>query len=363
MSSRTVAAALLLAGLTPLAACGGKADANDPRTLPPVVRVAVAGPAATGERRFSGVVSARVQSDLGFRVGGKVVARLVDAGQTVRLGQPLMRIDAADYALAVAAQNELVEAARARAVQTASEERRYRGLVAAGAVSALVYDQAKAAADAAQAQLAATQAQARVSRNAAGYAVLTADADGVVMETLAEPGQVVAAGQPVVRLAHAGPREATITLPETVRPTVGSLADAYAFTGAKAGQARLRQLSDAADPRTRTYEAKYVLSGPAAQAPLGSTMVVALPAEVGGEAARGVEAPIGALYDAGKGPGVWVIEPRTSTIQWRPVRVAALGIETATISGGLSGGDRFVALGAHMLHQGQRVRVQTGEVQ
>ncbi len=361
MSSRTVAAILLLGGLAPLAACGGKADANDPRTLPPAVRVAVAAPAASGERRFTGVVSARVQSDLGFRVGGKVVARLVDPGQTVRLGQPLMRIDASDYALAVAAQNELVEAARARAVQTASEERRYRGLVSAGAVSALAYDQAKAAADAAKAQLAATEAQARVSRNTAGYAVLTADSDGVVVETLAEPGQVVAAGQPVVRLAHAGPREATIALPETVRPALGSMADAYAFTGARAGQARLRQLSDAADPRTRTYEAKYVLSGAAAQAPLGSTMVVALPAQAGGQ--RGVEAPIGALYDTGKGPGVWVIEPRTSTVQWRPVRVAALGTETATVSSGLNGGDRFVALGAQMLHQGQRVRIQAGAAQ
>lgn len=363
MSSRPLAAVLLLGGLAPLAACGGKADANDPRTQAPIVRAAVAGTAATGERRFSGVVSARVQSDLGFRVAGKVVARLVDAGQTVRLGQPLMRIDAADYALAVTAQHELVEAARVRAEQAASEERRYRGLVAAGAVSTLVYDQAKAAADAAQAQLAATQAQARVSRNTAGYAVLTADADGVVMETLAEPGQVVAAGQPVVRLAHAGPREAAIALPETVRPALGSTADAYAFTGVKAGQARLRQLSDAADPHTRTYEARYVLSGPAARAPLGSTMVVVLPGQAGGEAARGVEAPIGALHDAGKGPGVWVIDPRTSTVHWRAVQVASLGSETVTISGGLSGGDRFVALGAHMLHQGQRVRVQTGAAQ
>ena len=363
MSSRTVAAALLLGGLMPLAACGDKAGADDPRTLPPVVRVAVAGPAAGAERRFSGVVSARVQSDLGFRVGGKVIARLVDAGQTVHRGQPLMRIDATDYALAVSAQTELVAAARARAVQTASDERRYRGLVAAGAVSALAYDQTKAAADAAKAQLEAAEAQARVSRNTAGYAVLTADADGVVVETLAEPGQVVAAGQPVVRLAHSGPREATITLPETVRPALGSLADAYAFDGAQAGQARLRQLSDAADPRTRTYEAKYVLSGAAAQAPLGSTMVVALPDQGGGSGERGVEAPIGALYDAGKGPGVWVIAPRTSTVQWRPVRVAALGAETATITGGLNGGERFVALGAHLLHQGQRVRVQTGAAQ
>jgi multidrug efflux pump subunit AcrA (membrane-fusion protein) len=131
MSSRTLALALLLGGLTPLAACGGKAGDGDPRTQAPLVRVAVANPMAGAERRFSGVVSARVQSDLGFRVGGKVMA-LVDAGQTVRRGQPLMRIDATDYALAVSAQTEQVEAARARAVQTASDERRYRGLVVGG---------------------------------------------------------------------------------------------------------------------------------------------------------------------------------------------------------------------------------------
>ncbi|PIC00532.1 efflux RND transporter periplasmic adaptor subunit [Caulobacter sp. X] len=362
MSSRTLAIALLVGGLAPLAACGGKAGADDPRTTPPIVRVATAGLAASGERRFSGVVTARVQSDLGFRVGGKVVERLVDAGQTVRRGQPLMRIDATDYALAVSAQNQQVEAARARALQTASDERRLRGLVAAGAVSAIAYDQAKAAADAAKAQLDAAEAQARVTRNAAGYAVLTADADGVVVETLAEPGQVVAAGQTVVRLAHAGPREATISLPETVRPAVGSQARAFGFDGDAVGQARLRQLSDAADPRTRTFEAKYVLSGAAAQAPLGSTMIVALTTQPGA-ATSGVEAPIGALYDTGKGAGVWVIKPGASTVEWRPVRVTGVSAETVTITEGLRGGEQFVALGAHLLHQGQRVRIQTGAAQ
>jgi len=362
MSSRPLAFALLLGGLSPLAACGGKAGADDPRTAPPVVRVATATPAQGGERRFSGVVTARVQSDLGFRVGGKVVERMVDAGQAVRRGQPLMRIDATDYALAMSAQNELVAAARARALQTASDEKRLRGLVSAGAISALAYDQAKAAADAAKAQLDAAEAQARVSRNTAGYAVLTADADGVVVETLAESGQVVAAGQPVVRLAHAGPREATITLPETIRPALGSSAQAFGFEGDKVGQARLRQLSDAADPRTRTFEAKYVLSGAVAQAPLGSTMVVTLPAQPGA-ATKGVEAPIGALYDTGKGAGVWVVKPGSSTVDWRPVQVAAVSAETVTITQGLNGGERFVALGAHLLHQGQSVRVQTGAAQ
>jgi RND family efflux transporter MFP subunit len=362
MSPRAPAAALLLGALVPLTACHGRA-AEDPRTLPPVVRVAVAAPAAAGERRYTGVVTARTQSDLGFRVPGKVVARLVDAGQTVRRGQPLMRIDAADYALALSAQTDLVAAARARAVQTAADERRYRALVPAGAISALAYDQAKAAADAAQAQLEAAEAQARVSRNTAAYAVLAADADGVVVETLAEPGQVVAAGQPVVRLARAGPREAAITLPETVRPALGSVAEAQPFGGGPASRASLRLLSDAADPRTRTYEARYVLSGPAAAAPLGSTVTLVLPAQdPGGPAQARVEAPLGAIHDAGRGPGVWVVDPRTSTVRWRPVRLAAVGAETAAISQGLSGGERFVALGAHLLHQGQRVRVQAGAV-
>lgn len=183
-----------------------------------------------------------------------------------------------------------------------------------------------------------------------------------MVETLAEPGQVVAAGQPVVRLAHAGPREATITLPETVRPALGSLAQAYGFDGGQVGHARLRQLSDAADPRTRTFEAKYVLTGAAAQAPLGSTMVVALPV-ASGAAQQGVEAPIGALYDTGKGAGVWVVKPGASTVDWRPVRVSGVSAETVTITQGLRGGERFVALGAHLLHQGQRVRVQTGAAQ
>jgi RND family efflux transporter MFP subunit len=351
MSHRNAALALLLGGLTlPLAACGGP-PAADPRALPPVVRVATAGQAANGERRFTGVVSARVQSDLGFRVPGKVIERLVDAGQTVRRGQPLMRIDRTDYALAL-------EAIRARALQTAADERRYRDLVSAGAVSASAYDQIKAAADTAQAQM-------RVAQNEAGYALLVADADGVVVETLAEPGQVVTAGQPVVRLAHAGPREATLSLPETLRPALGSQATATLFDGGQSGggtasPARLRQLSDAADPRTRTYEARYVLEGAAAMAPLGATVTLALPTTGQGPA---LQAPLSAIYDAGKGPGVWVVDPKSSTVSWRAVRVTAVGEEMATLSEGLNGGERFVALGAHMLHQGQRVRLQAGAAQ
>src|SRR5439155_1393545 len=171
-------------------------------------------------------VAARVQSDLGFRVPGKVLERLVDAGQTVKRGQPLMRIDPADLRLAMRAHEEAVVAARARARQTADDEARYRDLVAGGAVSASAYDKAKADAESARAQLNAAEARADVARNETGYAVLVADGGGVVVETLAEPGQVVNAGQVVVRVAHAWSKGSKGTRPGSLGVRCKSLASA-----------------------------------------------------------------------------------------------------------------------------------------
>jgi RND family efflux transporter MFP subunit len=321
------------------------------------VRVASAGAAGATEREFTGIVSARVQSDLAFRVGGKVVARLVDAGQFVRRGQVLMRIDATDYGLASQAAASSVAAARARAVQASADEVRYRDLVSAGAVSASAYDQKKAAALAARADLSAAEAQARVSRNDAGYTALVADADGTVTETLAEPGQVVGAGQTVVRLARSGPREAIIALPETLRPALGTVATARTYSGLD-GTGQLRQLSDAADAATRTFEARFVLSGAPAAAPLGSTITIRLGAP--GQTAA-ISVPLAAIYDRGQGPGVWIIADQGGVkVSWRPVKLAAIGEDTATVASGLRPGERFVSLGAHMLHQGQAVRIAPG---
>lgn len=326
----------------------------DPRTAPPLVRTMSPSLSNGATREFTGVVAARVQSDLGFRVGGKVIQRLVNTGQTVRRGQPIMRIDPTDLTLATRASVGTVEAARARAVQTAADEKRFRDLVGAGAVSASAYDQAKAAAETARAQLSAAEAQARVARNETGYSVLVADADGTVVETLAEPGQVVGAGQVVARIARSGPREALVQLPETIRPALGSTARARTYGGGK-GSATLRQLSDSANPASRTFEARYVLAGPVAQAPLGSTVTVTL--AMPGDASA-TEIPLGAVRDNGRGPGVWIVESgKQPHVRWRPVRISALGEETATISGGLNAGDRFVAMGAHMLRNGQPVRV------
>ncbi len=285
-----------------LVACGEKTQ-SDPRTEAPLVRAATVQGAATASRSFTGTVAARVQSDLGFRVAGKVLERLVDTGQTVKRGQPLMRIDPVDLMLAAHAQQEAVAAAQARAQQSAEDEARYRKLRGTGAVSASAYDQFKAAAATAKAQLNAAEARAEVARNATRYAELRADADGIVMDTLVEPGQVVSAGQVVVRLAHAGPREAVIQLPETLRPAVGSVAQARLFGREGVSVAsRLRLLSDVADRLTRTFEARYVLEGELANAPLGTTVTLQVPN--GHAAVQGsLQVPLGALFDAGKGRG------------------------------------------------------------
>ncbi|MEN5300634.1 efflux RND transporter periplasmic adaptor subunit [Pseudomonas sp. TWI628] len=356
--------AALVGCLLPLAlvACGASSPGKDPRDKPPVVKAIAVLNAVDPARSFSGVVVARTQSDLGFRVSGKILQRLVDAGETVERGQPLMRLDPVDLTLQARAQQEAVTSARAKAKQTADDEARYRRLVAEGAVSASLYDQIKAAADSAKAQLSAAQAQADVARNATGYAVLLADADGVVMDTLAEPGQVVSAGQAVVRLARAGQREAVVHLPETLRPAPGSTAFARLFgQGSQAVPAKLRLLSEAADPATRTFEARYVLTGALASAPLGSTVTVDIAEHSRDSQARQV--PIGALFDPGNGTGVWVISGRPAKVAWCPVEVLSVSDEVAVVKGGINTGDRVVTLGAHLLREGAEVmeQIQTAQ--
>jgi RND family efflux transporter MFP subunit len=346
---------LVAAGSLALAACGEKIP-SDARTEAPLVRTVLVQPAASSARSFTGVVAARVQSDLGFRVPGKVLERLVDAGQTVKRGQALMRIDPIDLKLAASAQQETVAAARARALQAAQDEARYRELQGTGAISASAYDTVKAAADAANAQLSAAEAQADVARNASRYSELVADGDGVIIETLAEPGQVVGAGQTVVRLAHGGRREAVVQLPETLRPAIGSPAQATLFGKEAETPAKLRQLSDAADRLTRTFEARYVLADELAGAPLGSTVTVRIPTAPDSPQDR-LQVPISAIFDAGKGPGVWLIGGEPAKVSWRSVAIRQLGDDRAQVTGQLKPGDQVVALGAHLLSEGAQVRV------
>jgi RND family efflux transporter MFP subunit len=327
--------------------------ARDPRQEPPMVSLVTAARVSGSERGFTGTIGARVESNFGFRVAGKIVERLVNVGEQVKAGQPLMRIDETDLRLALTAKRNAVAAARATVVQTEADERRYANLVNDGWTPKQRYEQAKAASDTANAQLAAAEAEAKVAENQATYSVLVADADGTVMQTLGEPGQVVSAGQTVVRLAQAGPREAVVALPETIRPAIGSLAEASLYgSDGRRYAAHLRQLSDSADAQTRTYEARYVLDGEAAAAPLGATVTIRLASQ---ESQPEVQVPLGAVLDDGKTTGVWVLDSATSTVRFQPIKLLRVTSEAAVISGS-SSGDRIVSLGAHLLHEGARVR-------
>jgi RND family efflux transporter MFP subunit len=350
-----IAAGLLAGGLTVALMASGcsKAAVKDPRLQSPRVEVFEAKPADANSRTFTGIVEARVQSDLGFRVGGKILERSVNVGQRVQKGQILMRLDPVDLKLSLAAQQANVEAARAKYIQTKADEARFAALVGSGAVSRQEYDQARAEFDSAKAQLDAAEAQAKVSGNSSEYAELLADADGVIVRTLSEPGQVVAAGQTVIQLAHDGPREALINLPEGMRPDLGATASARLYGREQMYQARLRELSDAADPASRTFAARYVLEGEAASAPLGSTVTIELLTKQLSDNQR-VQLPVGAICDRGNGSGVWIVDDK-SEVKFRSVTIASIGKEEVVVSRGVQVGEKVVALGAHLLHEGQVV--------
>jgi len=331
-----LAVALMMAGCS-------KPAAKDPRLQPPTVEVFKVEAAGSNVRTFTGVVEARVQSDLGFRVGGKILQRSVDVGQRVHKGQVLMRLDSVDLELAFAAQQ-----ANAKA-----DEARFARLVESNAVSRQENEQARTALDSTRAQLEAAEAQARVSDNSNKYAFLLADADGVIVRTIGEPGQVVAAGQTVIQLAHDGPREALINLPEGVRPDLGTNASAGLYGQDQRYPAKLRQLSAAADPASRTFEARYVLEGEAASVPLGSTVTITLVTKPS-SGHQAVRVPVGAVHDRGSGSGLWVVDDK-SEVTFRSVEVASVGKEEAVLSGGVQVGEEVVAVGAHLLHEGQVV--------
>jgi RND family efflux transporter MFP subunit len=338
-----------LATFAALAACSSAPE----RTAPPFVLVATAQPATADASRLNGVVAARTEASLGFRVGGPIVRRYVDPGQAVSAGTPLMQLDPRDLALGASARTRAVEAAAASLDMATREEARARALAAVGIAARKDFEDAQARLQATRAQWLAAQAEAREAGNALGYAVLRADAPGVVSEILAQPGDVVAAGQPVIRFARNGPREAAIAVPEDRRATIPRLASAEVYGVPGLNPARLREIAATTDPATRTYAARYVLSGAAAAAPLGATVRLLL--ETSG--APAVSVPIGALYGADGSSAVWVVTGANPVVRSRRVHVARLGEEDAVIDSGLKPGEQVVALGAHLLHDGDQVRI------
>jgi RND family efflux transporter MFP subunit len=345
---------IVIAGVVMFSRDGKPTVAADTSRL---VRSFTVGSAYTSAPRYTGTVHARTESDLGFRVTGKIIEKLVDQGEHVKKGQTLMRLDPANLALASKAAQQAVDAARAEQERALPDAERQRKLLAAHAASQQDYVHALAAAKASIARLKAAEAEARRAANELDYAVLQADADGVIMEVPADAGQVVAAGQVVVRLAHDGTREAVVNLPENALSKAKSATEAYLYTQPDHKfPVTLRELSAMADPLSRTFQARYTLEGDGKHAPLGATVTVVYKANSDNDQ-ESYEVPLGALYDTGSGTKVWVINDTDSTVSLRPVTVIHLGQETASVTGGLKSSERIVALGAHLLKPAEKIRV------
>ena len=333
---------------------GCESQVKDPRIEDKLVNVISIKEAKKQEQGFTGIVVAKVQSNLGFRVSGKIVERLVNKGEEVKAGQVLMKIDNNDLSLLINEKENAVKAAEANYILALADEQRYKKLLELNAVPLQQYEQKKALADTTKAQFSASQAQLKIAKNEKNYSLLLADVDGTVVDVLAEQGSVVGVGQTVIQLAHKGAREASVDLPETIHPEINSKAQAKLFSKDECISVQLRQLSNAADSQTRTFEARYILSGEVANAPLGSTITVYLDEKNDNDK---IEILLSAITNEGNGTGVWIYNSDSSTISFRKIEIDSLTVETALIKSGLSSEDKIVSLGAHFLHEGQKVRV------
>jgi len=349
--------AAFAAACTLLAACSG--PPAPAAIVKPVFVTTVAQAGSAQTRAFTSVVRARVETDLGFRTGGKVVQRLVEVGDVVKAGQALARLDPADYQLAGSAAADQVQAASVDAQQAASDEARFRRLLADGSVSAADHERQKARADAAAARLDQARRQLALARNREGYATLVAPYAGVVTALRFERGQVVTEGQPVLSLARDGEREIVADLPEEWVGRVRTLAaTATPWHDPKSPLPLvLREVSPLASAQGRTFRVRYAAApqsrAQVAALPLGSTMQLNLAGPSAGTAAAVL--PVTALVKASGSAGVWVLDAKGSGLVFQPVQV--VGTEDAWVHvTGLAAGSRVVSVGAQKLDAGITVR-------
>jgi RND family efflux transporter MFP subunit len=347
--TRYAAAALALL----LAACAE--ESPPPEVLRPVLVRAVGGDAPAGVDVYSGEVRARHEADLGFRIGGKILARLVDVGSTVRRGQALARLDPQDAQLNAAAAASQVAAAQADAALARADLERFNSLYEQKFVSKATLDARRTQAEAADARLRAARAQAGVAGNQADYATLVSDRDGVVTATPAEAGQVVAAGQPVLRVARPQEREVLIHVPESriaaVRAARGVQARLWAQPQ-KTYSGRVREIAPNADAATRSFAVRVALTDADAAVALGMTATVAFD----GSARVVAVLPLTAVTERDGKPVAWVVDAQTGQVAPRPITVTAWREDGVAIAAGLQPGERFVVAGVHKLAPGQKVR-------
>lgn len=344
-----VATALLLAACkseAPVAAAGPQPIRVATVTFSPMVAA----------NRYTGVVKARVESDMGFRVAGKVVERLVDVGRVVKDGDVIARLDATDYKLTLETQEAELRAATSSRDQAAAAEQRFRELLAKGHVSNAALEQRTATADEARQRVEKAVRAIATANNQVAYTELKANAAGVIAALPVEVGQVVAAGQTVARVARSGEIEVQVAVPEQQLEAIRSSkarVELWSYGAAKY-DATLREVAPEADNASRTYQARYTIQSADPRIALGMTATVELAQANDTPVAR---LPLPAVMNDGREPAVFVVDATGTAIKRTPIEVVSYGRDEVIVAKGVTEGQRVVALGTHLLDEGRAVRI------
>jgi RND family efflux transporter MFP subunit len=352
--SRLLAGASLALMVIALSGCNDTVAQKAAPTRPVLVAT-VHYEAEAPERSFVGTIKPRIETDMGFRVPGKVAKRLVEVGQTVEVGQPLATLDEVDLKLQAEQAEAELRASTGVLAQAAAAETRAKELRAKGWATDAQMDQARATADEARARLNRAQRSVELTNNSLSYATLVADTRGVVTATLVDAGQVVSAGQTAIRVARFAEKEAVVAIPETL---LGRAKDGVATVTLwsepdKKYAAKLREIAPAADPATRTYQAKFSLPEAGDSVSLGMTATLSLADRATDRVAR---LPLSALFSEGGDPSFYVVDDK-GELALKPVTVKSYESNDVVISGGVEEGAKVVALGVQKLDPARKVRV------
>lgn len=352
-SPRPVLSATLVAATLLLAACSKPAPPEEPIRAVRVVTVGADHIQSNAE--YAGEVRARVESRLGFRVAGKMIRRQAELGQRVKAGDVLAQLDPQDYKLSAEAAKANLGAALTNRDLAAADYKRYKELFDKNFISGAELERRDAALKAAQAQLDQAQAQASGQSNQAAYTALVADVSGVITGIDAEPGQVVAAGTPVVRIAQDGPRDVVFSVPEDKIALIkaGSGVEVKAWGSSAALKGTVREVAASADPVTRTFTVKVSMEARDALA-LGTTVTVN-PKGLDRSAMQVIKLPTSAFFQDGGKAAVWVLDTSAMTVRVQPVQIATADGNEVVVVGGLAPGMQVVSAGVHVLSPGQKV--------
>jgi membrane fusion protein, multidrug efflux system len=362
LAARNVLTRLLLTSLVlpflatlTLSACGPPEDARAPEVRP-VRTVTVSKREAGSTVTLTGRIEAQDEAALGFRIAGRLMERPVNVGDRVQPGQIIARLEPQNEMNALRSAQANLAAVQAKLTQTRNHFERQETLLAQGWTTRALFDEAQKARDTAQAQVDSAEAQLKAAHDLVSFTELKADAPGVVTATGAEAGEVVQAGQMIVKLARQGGRDAVFDVPAQVlrsAPSDPVIAVNLTDDPTIMARGRVREVAPQADPVTRTFEVKIGLIDPPEGMRLGATVTGRLTMD----AAPVIEIPASALTRVDRQPAVWVVDPVGNTVSLRNVDVLRFDPTKVAVSQGLDIGEIVVTAGVQALHPGQKVRL------